>query len=83
MKGIFLGAVWAYILVFVFLGPEMSQEERNEENALAQEYERMRGEGVSLREIGISRAKGVEMSPAVTRDEKAGEKDDIRHIEDA
>ena len=61
----------------------MSQDERNEENALAQEYERMRAEGVSLKEIGIGRAKGADMSPTVTRDEKAGEKDDIRHIEDA
>jgi len=57
--GIFCGAVWAYILFFLFVGPEMSQEERNEEAEQAREYERMREQGISLREIGIARAKGV------------------------
>ncbi|RMY63962.1 hypothetical protein D0863_10166 [Hortaea werneckii] len=57
--GIFCGAVWAYILFFLFVGPEMTQEERNEEAEQAKEYERMREQGISLREIGIARAKGV------------------------
>merc|ERR1712014_574735 len=57
--GAFCGAVWAYILFFLFVGPEMAQEERNEEAEQAKEYERMRDQGISLREIGIARAKGV------------------------
>ncbi|KAI7236278.1 sugar transporter family protein [Hortaea werneckii] len=57
--GIFCGAVWAYILFFLFVGPEMTQEERNEEAEQAKEYEKMREQGISLREIGIARAKGV------------------------
>ncbi|KXT03684.1 hypothetical protein AC578_5169 [Pseudocercospora eumusae] len=55
--GIFLGAVWAYILLFVFVGPEMSQEERDEEALLVLEFEEMRARGVSLQEIGRSRTK--------------------------
>lgn len=56
--GIFMGAVWCYDLVFLLLGPEMSQEERNEEAAAALEYERLRKEGMSLLEIGMARARG-------------------------
>lgn len=55
--GIFLGAVWAYILLFVFAGPEMSQEGRDEEAELTLEFERMRAQGVSLADIGRSRTK--------------------------
>ncbi|KAK5109127.1 hypothetical protein LTR62_007489 [Meristemomyces frigidus] len=55
--GIFAGAVWIYILIFVFLGPEMSQEERNEEAAKTTEFEELRAQGVSLAEIGAGRAK--------------------------
>lgn len=59
MIGIFLGAVWAYILLFTFVGPEMSQGERDEEAEAVLEYERMRAQGVSLAEIGAGRAKGM------------------------
>jgi SHS family lactate transporter-like MFS transporter len=55
--GIFLGAVWVYILVFIFLGPEMTQSERDEEAAASFEYERLRAEGVSLAEIGAGKVK--------------------------
>lgn len=57
---IFAGAVWAYILLFVFLGPEMTQEERDEEAALTNEFEQMRAQGVSLAEIGAGRVKKVD-----------------------
>jgi len=80
---IFLLSVWVYILLFVFLGPEMTQEERDEENAVAQELERMRAEGISLAEIGASRAKGVSGFPDVAHKEKADEKDVVRYIEEA
>lgn len=52
--------MWAYILLFSFVGPEMSQAERDEEAAAVLEYERMRAQGVSLAEIGAGRAKGIE-----------------------
>ena len=46
--GIFLGAVWAFIFFFLFWGPEMSQEERDEEAAAALHLESLRLEGVDL-----------------------------------
>jgi SHS family lactate transporter-like MFS transporter len=52
-----MGAVWAYILLFLFFGPEMTQEEREEEATLARQYEDLRTQGVSLQEIGAGRAK--------------------------
>lgn len=58
---IFMGAVWAFILFFLFWGPEMSQEERDEEAQAAQHLERLRAEGVSLEEIGRQQFKGKEM----------------------
>ncbi|KAI0102423.1 carboxylic acid transporter [Nemania sp. FL0031] len=78
---IFLAAVWVYILIFVFFGPEMSLEERAEYGAAANEIERMRKEGLSLAEIGAERAKLValeEESPRPTHSEKPT---DIEHIE--
>ncbi|KAK5163579.1 uncharacterized protein LTR77_010528 [Saxophila tyrrhenica] len=49
---IFLGAVWAYLLLFLFLGPEMSPEERAAEAEHAKYLENLRAQGVSLKEIG-------------------------------
>ena len=53
---IFMGAVWAYMFFFLILGPEMSQEERDEEAEAAAELERLRLEGVSLIHIGEKNA---------------------------
>lgn len=75
--GIFLGAVWAYILLFVFLGPEMTQEERNEEANISQEFEEMRARGVRLAEIGAGRARMDEKVEKLEMGEK------IEHLEDA
>lgn len=82
---IFMGAVWAYILFFVFLGPEMSQEEREEEAALAKQYEEMRTQGVSLEEIGAARVKGLGPGEQPGMNEKAEEKaaNMSRHVEKA
>jgi len=55
--GIFMGAVWAYMLLFLLLGPEMQQEEREEMAKEAKEFEDLRRQGVSLTEIGQQRAK--------------------------
>ena len=72
---IFMGAVWAFVLFFLFWGPEMSQEERDEEAEAAQRLERLRVEGVSLAEIGQQQFKGKEMED---RDE---EKAETVHVE--
>ncbi|KAI6871853.1 hypothetical protein D0864_09907 [Hortaea werneckii] len=74
--GIFLGAVWAYILFFTFLGPEMTQEERNEEAAATQEFEDLRAQGVSLQEIGANRARMEGKS------EKMDLADEVEQLED-
>jgi SHS family lactate transporter-like MFS transporter len=52
---IFMGAVWAYNFVMLFIGPEMSQEERDEEVEAALEFERLRRGGMSLAEVGAAR----------------------------
>ena len=49
---IFLGAVWAYLIFFLFFGPEMSHDEREKEAAEAKYYEDLRKQGASLTEIG-------------------------------
>ena len=71
---IFMGAVWAYILFWVFFGPEMTQEEREEEAVLARQYEDLRKEGVSLQEIGAGRAKALGPGEQPGMNEKAEEK---------
>lgn len=80
---IFLGAVWAYILFFIFFGPEMTQEEREEEAALAKQYEELRTQGVSLQEIGAGRAKALGPGEQPGMNEKAEEKaaEISRHVE--
>jgi SHS family lactate transporter-like MFS transporter len=55
--GIFLGAVWAYMLLFLFLGPEMTHEERAEMAEEAREFEELRRVGTNLQEIGERRAR--------------------------
>lgn len=61
----------------------MSQEEREEEAALAKQYEEMRKQGVSLQEIGAGRAKGLGPGEQPGMNEKAEEKaaEISRHIE--
>lgn len=71
---IFMGAVWAFILFFLFWGPEMSQEERDEEAEAAQRLERLRAEGVSLAEIGQQQFKEREV-------ERDGDKAEGIHVE--
>ncbi len=73
--GIFMGAVWAYVFLFLFLGPEMSQDERQEHAEAANHLEKLRKEGVSLAEIGASRVKfrESEMHKVNTDDEEKGD----------
>lgn len=54
---IFMGTIWAYLLLFLFLGPEMGQDERAEFARQAVEFETLRAEGVSLKEIGAGRVR--------------------------
>ncbi|KAL2794572.1 major facilitator superfamily domain-containing protein [Aspergillus keveii] len=56
---IFLGAVWAYLFVFIFLGPEMSQEERNEIAEEARYLEGRRLDGTSMADIGTKSAAAI------------------------
>lgn len=55
--GIFLGAVWAYMLFFLFMGPEMTPEERAVMAEEAREFEELRRVGTNLHEIGERRAR--------------------------
>ncbi|KUI58337.1 hypothetical protein VP1G_05589 [Cytospora mali] len=55
--GIFMGAVWAYDLLFLFLGPEINEEKNAGFAAEANELEALRRAGVSLAEIGAERAR--------------------------
>jgi SHS family lactate transporter-like MFS transporter len=68
--GIFMGAVWAYMLLFLLLGPEMSQEEREEQRLEAMAWEEERASGRSLREMGIRRARGEEGGLKETDDKR-------------
>lgn len=52
--GIFMGAVWAFDVIMLLVGPEMSQEERDEEAADALQLERLRKAGMSLSEVGAA-----------------------------
>lgn len=75
--GIFMGAVWAYMFFFLFWGPEMSQEERDEEARSAEQLERLRLEGWSLAEIGDKSAiQKVEESRDAVDDKAAS----VEHI---
>ncbi|KAI9707899.1 MAG: hypothetical protein M1820_004505 [Bogoriella megaspora] len=51
----FMGGVFAYQFFFLFFGPEMSEEEKEEMAREAKELERLRAEGMSLAEIGANR----------------------------
>lgn len=57
--GIFMGIVWVIDLLLLILGPEMSEDERVEYAASANEFERLRKSGVNLADIGADRAKAV------------------------
>lgn len=81
--GIFMGAVWVYDFIFLFLGPEMSEEERAEYAASANEFERLRKSGVNLADIGAERAKAVNLEKSRSggeeyNNEKPG---DVEHVE--
>lgn len=78
--GIFMGTIWAYDFFWLFLGPEMTQEERNEEADDAIQYERLKKEGMSLTQIGSARARG-EFKSIRTRDTMDEEKGQPEHME--
>lgn len=76
---IFLGAVWAYLLLFLFLGPEMSPEERAREAEQAKYFEDLRRQGASLREIGEEMA--AKGRKEVNEADNSPEKRSIEQIE--
>lgn len=73
VMAIFMGAVWAFQLFFLFWGPEMSQEERDEEAEAALYLERLRAEGASLAEIGHQKFLKENEAANGGTEEKAGE----------
>ncbi|GAW25351.1 putative MFS SHS lactate transporter [Rosellinia necatrix] len=79
--GIFMAAVWVYMLIFLLLGPEMTQEERAEYGAAANHIEKMRKEGISLAEIGANRAKLSSLGDESSRLAHSEKPIDIEHIE--
>ncbi|KUI73915.1 hypothetical protein VM1G_09604 [Cytospora mali] len=68
--GIFMGAVWAYDLRFLFLGPEISDEEKAGFAAEANELEALRRAGVSLAEIRAERVKASKLEKQVAYTEQ-------------
>lgn len=79
--GIFMGAVWAYDLLFLFLGPEMSEQERAEFAAETDEYERLRKAGVSLAEIGAEKTKRERLQGQAEGTRVDEKPTDVEHIE--
>lgn len=52
-----MGVVWAWMIVFTFVGPEMTEQERAEEAEHARNLESMRKQGMSMRDIGEEMAR--------------------------
>ncbi|KAI9667189.1 MAG: hypothetical protein M1821_000002 [Bathelium mastoideum] len=71
----FMGGVFAYQFFFLFLGPEMCEEEKEQMAREAKELERLRAEGRSLMEIGASRVSSKELG--LDRKENGG----VEHVE--
>ncbi|KAI1368875.1 carboxylic acid transporter [Xylaria arbuscula] len=78
---IFMAAVWIYQLIFLLLGPEMSQEERAEYAAEADHIEKMRKEGVKLADIGANKAKLAALGDDTLRPVHSEKPTDIEHVE--
>jgi len=79
---IFMAAVWAYMVFFLLIGPEMTQEERAERAREAMEFEELRSQGISLQEIGRQRA----AAGSSGKPQKFGsgkESNGVEHLEDA
>lgn len=83
VMAIFMGSVWAYQFFWLFWGPEMTEDERAENAEEGALLEKMRSEGVSLKDIGASRVKTREsqmtkvasaIEPEVQHTETADEK---------
>lgn len=55
--GTFMGAVYAWMIIFLFIGPEMTEKERKEYAASADDLEGLRKQGISLQEIARERAR--------------------------
>ncbi|OJD19648.1 hypothetical protein AJ78_00380 [Emergomyces pasteurianus Ep9510] len=54
---IYMGAVWAYMFILLFLGPEMTQEERDEEAAASKELDELQDQGMNPAQVGEVRAR--------------------------
>ncbi|KAL1958884.1 hypothetical protein VTO42DRAFT_3437 [Malbranchea cinnamomea] len=54
--GIFMGSVWVFLFILLLLGPEMSQEERMEEERATRELFELQRQGKTMAQIGTERA---------------------------
>ena len=61
----------------------MTQEERAETAEEALQYERLRKQGVTLTEIGVSRAKGINLEESMATEGQGQEKSDTELNEKA
>lgn len=72
---IFMGAVWAYIVLFLLLGPEMVVEERAEYAKEAIEIDTARRSGMSLDEMGRRRTMGEKLMLGGNEAVRVGERE--------
>ncbi|ELR03988.1 hypothetical protein VC83_01721 [Pseudogymnoascus destructans] len=79
--GIFMGAVWAYDVFMLFIGPEMSQAEREAEAEASLEFERLKQGGMSLAEVGARRGNGKLEQELVDREMADKEMEDEERVE--
>ena len=79
--GIFMGAVWVFLLIFLLLGPEMSQEERLEEEMATRELFELQRQGKTMAEIGRDRAVLKRKVADGEEEEAAGSKEGAEHVD--
>jgi len=81
---IFMGAVWAYQFFFLFIGPDMTEHERVEFAEHADDLERLRRSGMSMKQIGEERVmRKVDTNDSDVEGGGQGEKQaEVSHIEE-
>lgn len=78
VMGIFMGAVWVFLIIFLLLGPEMSQEERKEEEQSTRELFELQRDGKTMAEIGTDRAL---LARKIASGEEMGDKPGPEHVD--
>ncbi|KKZ62883.1 hypothetical protein EMCG_02728 [[Emmonsia] crescens] len=78
---IFMGAVWAYMFILLFLGPEMTQEEREEEAEASIQLYQLQSQGINPVEVGEARARVPQKKAELGQAVKIAEKSEAGYIE--